>query len=83
LNENATRKFVELMAVRTAPIHQNELTNYLRTLHPFALKLALKEFAEHGVEFAPNLRAADMEKFRRSALKNDGERCSAARDGRL
>ncbi|MHC1753002.1 DUF2971 domain-containing protein [Humidesulfovibrio sp.] len=47
--EPATKAFLSLMAARTTPTRRTELTNYLRTLHSFALPIIINEYHERGL----------------------------------
>lgn len=67
LAEPAVGRFVELMAARTAPVRRNELTNYLRSLHPFALSALLNEFASQGI--LPQPSAFNLADLRINAIK--------------
>jgi len=49
LNDAAVKTFLRVVSSRSTPIRQNELTSYLRSLHPFALGAIFKEFVDHGV----------------------------------
>jgi hypothetical protein len=69
LSEPATQKFVGLMASRTTLVRRGELTNYLRALHPFALREILNEFAEHGVPVQNLMSSMDSETLRQNAIK--------------
>jgi hypothetical protein len=70
LNETAVRRLVELMAGRTSPIRRYELTNYLRSLHPFAMDAVFKEYAAHGIMAPPSfLIGENLEPMRANAIK--------------
>ena len=43
-------KLVEALAHRVAPLRRDELTHYLRALHPFALSVLMGELNHHGVD---------------------------------
>jgi len=49
LGDAAAKTFLNVVSSRSAPIRRNELTSYLRALHPLALGKIFKEFVDHGV----------------------------------
>lgn len=49
LGDDAVKTFLDIVACRATPIRRNELTGYLRALHPLALSKVFDEFADHGV----------------------------------
>ena len=70
LAEPAVRRFVELMSARTTPVRRMELTNYLRSLHGFAMQIVISEFQARGL-FAPPTAgpaAPSPEKLRHNAI---------------
>jgi hypothetical protein len=60
LDDPLVREFVELMAVRAAPIRRYELTYHLRNLHALALHAELKEFAAFGFVKSPTFMAGKV-----------------------
>ncbi len=46
LAQTGIRKFLEAMPSRSTPVRRNEITTYLRILHPFALSVVMGEVAE-------------------------------------
>lgn len=69
LGEAAVMKFVELMAARAKPIRRNELRNYLRSLHPFALQAVFREFSARDVPLPEFMRDVTAEDLRKNAMK--------------
>ncbi|QYD70080.1 DUF2971 domain-containing protein [Paraburkholderia edwinii] len=49
LGEPITKKFLSFVSNKDAPIRRNELTSYLRSLHGFAVEIAIKEFRIRGL----------------------------------
>ena len=43
------RTFLETLSKRTTPVRRDELTHYLRSLHPFALSVMMTDFEQRGV----------------------------------
>lgn len=67
LDEPAAKEFLSVLSTRAAPVRRDELTSYLRGLHPFALQAALNEFAHHGVLPTPSRMSAEgLESLRKS-----------------
>ena len=42
--------FLETLSTRPTPVRRDELTHYLRSLHPFALSLMMAEFEQRGIK---------------------------------
>lgn len=44
------QNFLETLSKRPTPVRRDELTHYLRSLHPFALSVMMTEFEQRGVQ---------------------------------
>jgi Protein of unknown function (DUF2971) len=44
------QKFLETLSTRSTPVRRDELRNYLRCLHPFALSVMMTEFEQRGIK---------------------------------
>ena len=47
--DESIEKFLETLSTRPTPVRRDELTHYLRSLHPFALSVMMAEFEQRGI----------------------------------
>ena len=69
LAEPTVDTLIAVMCCRAEPVRRDELRSYLRSVHPFALRIVMEMFAAGGLPIKPpGMPPAEMEKHRRNAI---------------
>lgn len=69
LAEPAVAKLIAVLSARKEPVRKDELRSYLRSVHPFALRITMEVFAAAGLPVnPPGSPLSEMDKLRDSAM---------------